>query len=346
MPRVAVDGRRQSRRVEWCSRLRWPRTRARRRAARKRGTAALRDLARHRHHAGGTAAARHRARRTRDDALASARRRCMTATLRACPGRCCASDRDILRSLAGASRRYASETLSVARWREDGSGQRSLRVLLIVEPDRGPARRGRRRHALAALADGARRHLRPPRKRRGYARANPRGARRRPPTTSCISRVTPSSIRTTRSQWARVPRRGDSARRPISTVSVTCRHSCSAMRAKPHECAGRRARARHASRLQPGNPVCAARQALPKLSSAAGSRISSARTGRSKTPPRSRFRAPSTMRLLLAPRWEMPCSARAARWRHCAPIDWADYVHYGSPDFRLTLHRPASATSG
>ena len=40
----------------------------------EKGTAALRDLARHRHHTGWTVAARHRTRRARDDALASARR--------------------------------------------------------------------------------------------------------------------------------------------------------------------------------------------------------------------------------------------------------------------------------
>ena len=36
--------------------------------------------------------------------------------------------------LAGVSRRYASDTLTVARWREDGAGSRKLRVLLVVNP--------------------------------------------------------------------------------------------------------------------------------------------------------------------------------------------------------------------
>jgi hypothetical protein len=35
---------------------------------------------------------------------------------------------------AGMSRRYASETLSVARWRDDGGTREALRVLLVVDP--------------------------------------------------------------------------------------------------------------------------------------------------------------------------------------------------------------------
>ncbi len=248
--------------------------------------------------------------------------------------------------LAGASRRYASDTLTVARWREDGAGSQKLRLLLVVNPTEdlpGAAAEG---NALATLLT-----------ERGVIFDVLEGAAAtRERILAALGAATYDVLHFAGHAFFDPRRPGyavgscATARRfcaaPISTVSVTCRRWCSAMRAKPHECAGRRARARHAGRLQPGNPACAARQALQKLSSAAGSRISSARTGRSKTPRRSRFRAPSTMRLLLAPRWEMPCSGRAARWRQLRSIDWADYVHYGSPDFRLTSHRAPSAESG
>jgi hypothetical protein len=56
--------------------------------------------------------------------------------------------------ISGASRRYASETLSVARWRDDGRGRDALRVLLVSDPTAdlpGAADEG---DALAALLTG------------------------------------------------------------------------------------------------------------------------------------------------------------------------------------------------
>ena len=137
----------------------------------------------------------------------------------------------------GLSRRYASENLSVARWREDRPAGDRPRVLMVVNPTLdlpGAAREGAALRQ--ALVDQERRSstwkaARP--RMRGCSGRSPRAR-----TTSCTSPGTASSRRAIRRAAVSSVRPATCCAERTCRASATCRRSCSSTPARRRGCAG------------------------------------------------------------------------------------------------------------
>ena len=247
--------------------------------------------------------------------------------------------------LAGASRRYASDTLTVARWREDGAGSQKLRLLLIVNPTEdlpGAAAEGT---ALATLLT-----------ERGVIFDVLEGAAAtRERILAALGAATYDVLHFAGHAFFDPDDPGGSG--------LVC-HAEAILRGADLDGLG------HLPALVFCNACEAARVRRP------------ARTGKTRRPPSTRKsglrRSASIAEAFLSggvanflgTHWPVEDTAALAFSRALydalttgaalgdavlgarrtvatlRSIDWADYVHYGSPDFRLTLHRAPSAESG
>ena len=214
----------------------------------------------------------------------------------------------------GVSRRYASENLTVARWREARIPGERLRVLLVVDPTEdlpGAAAEGA---ALLPLLARARvpRSSRSPVPRplaTGCADCCARAG-----STCCISRATVISTRTARARADCSAPATRSCVAWISMASATCRRWCSSTPAKRRACGAARPRVvRRRGRRRGGR-----RRVSPRRSWSAVSPTSWARTGRWETMRRSRSRPACTRRCspgdrsaLRSAMRDAPCRPRA-----------------------------------
>ena len=200
----------------------------------------------------------------------------------------------------GLTRRYASESLTVARWREQRDPAQSCRCswwstrrstcrapTTRVPPSSACCARVARRSSCSP----ATRPLDTP-----CCGSSVRGG-----TTCCTTRDTDSSTRATPAAAASSARAARCCAARTSAAWATCRRWCSSMLAKRPGYASRAARPASACSRS------AARPASPRPSSAAASRISSARTGRSATRRRSRSRRTSTSSCSTARCWGTAC---------------------------------------